>query len=143
VEEVLEVGVLAHPVAVPADVDDVAVVDEPVDQCARHDVIPKDLAPLFEAFIGREHGARVFVAAAHELESRFLRTWQRVRSFGKSDVTFLKEFSQAIQALSTGQLVLPGMPGHRSLGLDEIKSMASAITTILTFLVGYFIPQLG
>ncbi len=59
---------LAHPVAVPADVDDVAVVEEAVDERRRHDVVAQHLAPVLEALVAREHGARVLVAAGHELE---------------------------------------------------------------------------
>jgi hypothetical protein len=42
-----ELCVLAHAVAVAADVDDVAVVDEPVDEGAGHDLVAEDIA--FEA----------------------------------------------------------------------------------------------
>src|SRR6266496_1158621 len=63
-----EGAVLAHPVAVPADVDDVAVVEEAVDERRRHDVVAQHLAPVLEALVAREHGARVLVAAGHELE---------------------------------------------------------------------------
>ena len=42
---------MPHAVAV-ADVDDVAMVNQPVDKRARHDVIAEDFAPLFKAFIG-------------------------------------------------------------------------------------------
>jgi len=44
----VKLGVLAHPVAVAADVDDVAMVNEPVDERAGHDVVAEDLAPLVE-----------------------------------------------------------------------------------------------
>ena len=49
-----EFGVVTHPVAVAADVNDVAVMDEAIDECSGHDVVAKDFAPLFEAFIGSE-----------------------------------------------------------------------------------------
>jgi hypothetical protein len=48
VERLPEVGVLSHPEAVAADVDDVKVVEEAVDQGGGHDVIAEDLAPLLE-----------------------------------------------------------------------------------------------
>ena len=47
-----ELGMLPHPVAVAANRDQVAVVDEPIDQGRRHDVVTKDSPhsskPLFE-----------------------------------------------------------------------------------------------
>ena len=52
VEDGVELGVLAHPIAVAADVDDVAVVKEAVDEGGGHDVITEDLAPLLEALVG-------------------------------------------------------------------------------------------
>ncbi len=67
-EQLLEVSVLAHPVAVAPNVDDVAVVDEAIDQRAGHDVVPEDLPPLFEALAARKDGGGALVAAAHELE---------------------------------------------------------------------------
>jgi hypothetical protein len=68
VESAGEFRVLAESVAVPADVHDVTVMDEAVDQRRRHDVIAEDLAPLFEAFITREDRGGVFVAPGEELE---------------------------------------------------------------------------
>ena len=67
-EPPLEIGMLAHAVAVASDVDDVAVVDQPVDQRAGHDVIAEDLTPLVEALVAGEDGRGALVAAAHELE---------------------------------------------------------------------------
>src|SRR6266542_41983 len=59
---------LAHPVAVPPDVHDVAVVDQPIDERAGHDVVAEDLAPFVEALVGGEDRGAGFVAPAHELE---------------------------------------------------------------------------
>jgi hypothetical protein len=58
-----ELGVLAHAVAVAADRDDVAVVDEAIDERRRHDLVAKDRAPLFKALVGRQDGRRVLVPA--------------------------------------------------------------------------------
>ena len=44
-----QVLVFAHPVAVAADVDDVAVVQEAVDERGRHDLVAEGGAPLLEA----------------------------------------------------------------------------------------------
>ena len=63
-----QLGMLAEPVAVPADVDDVTVVHEAIDQGGRHYLIAEDLAPLFEALIAREDGGGVFVPAREQLE---------------------------------------------------------------------------
>ena len=46
-----ELGVMAHPVAVAPDVNDVTVVQEPVDQRGSHDLVAEDLAPLLEALV--------------------------------------------------------------------------------------------
>jgi hypothetical protein len=47
-----------------------AVVHETIDQRRRHHVITEDLAPLFEAFVGRQHRRRVFVTVVG-LKTRF------------------------------------------------------------------------
>jgi hypothetical protein len=47
----MQLGMMPHPVAVAADVDDVTVMDEPVDQGAGHDLVAEDLAPLLEALV--------------------------------------------------------------------------------------------
>ena len=61
---------LPEAVAVPPNVDDVAMMDEPVDQGRRHHVVPEDLAPLLEPFVAREDGRRVFVAPGEQLEEQ-------------------------------------------------------------------------
>jgi hypothetical protein len=60
--------VLAHAVAVASDVDEVTVVQEPVEEGRRHHLVAQDFAPLFEALVGGEHGRAVLVATADELE---------------------------------------------------------------------------
>jgi len=65
---ILEISMVSHPVAVAADVDDVAVMDQPVYERCSHDVVAKDLAPLLEAFIRREYCGSALVPPAHELE---------------------------------------------------------------------------
>jgi hypothetical protein len=47
-----EVGVLAHPVAVAADVDDMTVVHQMVNERRSHDLIAQDVAPFLEALVG-------------------------------------------------------------------------------------------
>ena len=63
-----ELGVLAQAVAVPADVDDVTVVYEAIDQRRRHHLVAEDLAPVLEAFVAGENRRRMFVASGEELE---------------------------------------------------------------------------
>ncbi|MEQ8329687.1 MAG: hypothetical protein RH859_04405 [Longimicrobiales bacterium] len=63
-----ELGVVPHAVAVAADVDDMAGVQEAVDEGGGHDVVAEDLAPLLEALVGGEHGGGGLVAPCHELE---------------------------------------------------------------------------
>jgi site-specific DNA recombinase len=50
------------------DGDEVALMDDAIDERRRHDVVAEDLAPLFKAFVGRQHRRRVLVAARHELK---------------------------------------------------------------------------
>ena len=40
-----EFGVMTHPVAVAADVDDVAVMDEAIDECSGHDLSSPRISP--------------------------------------------------------------------------------------------------
>jgi hypothetical protein len=55
VQRLPELTVLAHPIAIAADGDEVAVMDEAIDELRGHDVVAKDVASLFEALIRREH----------------------------------------------------------------------------------------
>src|SRR5687768_647910 len=63
-----QVRVLAETVAVAADVHDVTVMDEAVDQRRSHYLIPKDRAPIFKAFVAGEDRRGVLVAPGEELE---------------------------------------------------------------------------
>ena len=67
-EDLGEVGVLAHPVAAAADVDDMAVMQQPVDERSGHDLVAQNLAPLLEAFIGGQHSGCALIAPVDELE---------------------------------------------------------------------------
>ena len=60
--------VAPQPVAVAADVDDVAAVEQPVEQRGRHDLVVEDLAPALEALVRGEHSRGVLVAPVDELE---------------------------------------------------------------------------
>ena len=61
---------LTHSVGVASDVDDVAVVQDAVDERGSHHLVSKHLAPFLKAFVGGHHGGGVLVAAAHELEEQ-------------------------------------------------------------------------
>ena len=65
-----ELNVAAHPVAVAADVDDVAAVEQPVQQCGGHDLVVQDLSPLLEALVRGDDGRGMLVAAVDELEEQ-------------------------------------------------------------------------
>ena len=47
---------VAHPVAVAADVDDVAVVEQAVDQRPGHEIVAEDLAPFVEGLVRGQDG---------------------------------------------------------------------------------------
>ena len=59
---------LAHAVAAAADVDDMAVVQQAIDERSGHNLVAQDLAPLLEAFVGREHSGCALIAPVDELE---------------------------------------------------------------------------
>ncbi len=63
-----EGAVFPHAVTVAQDVDDMAVVDQAINQRRRHDFVSEDVASFLKGFVAGQHGRRVFVASAHELE---------------------------------------------------------------------------
>ena len=65
-----QIRMFPHPIAVAPNVDDGAVVQQPVDAGRRHHLVPEDGAPLLEAFVGGQHGRGVFVAGIDELEAQ-------------------------------------------------------------------------
>lgn len=60
----------AEPVAIAANIHDVAVMHEAIDERGRHHLVAEDTAPFIEGFIAREDRARAFVAPAHELKEQ-------------------------------------------------------------------------
>lgn len=54
--------------AVAADVDDVTVMDEPINERGGHHLVAEDLPPLGETLIRRQYRARVLVPFRHELK---------------------------------------------------------------------------
>jgi hypothetical protein len=63
-----EVLVVAHAVSVAPDVDDVAAMQESVDQGPGHEVVAEDLAPLVERLVRSENGRGRFVPPRHQLK---------------------------------------------------------------------------
>ena len=63
-----KVLVVAHPVAVAANVDDVAMMEQAIDQRSGHEIVTEDLAPFVEGLVRGQDGGGGFVAAGHELE---------------------------------------------------------------------------
>ena len=63
-----EFGVPSHPVAVAPDVDDVAAVEEPVQERGGHHLVMQDLAPALKALVRGQHGRGTLVAPVDELE---------------------------------------------------------------------------
>lgn len=70
---------LAKPIAVPANVCDVAVMDEPVDQRGRHDILAEDLAPVFKPFVL----VRVVDALSYRRVSSWKKSMPPVRVIGR------------------------------------------------------------
>ena len=60
-----ELPMFAHPVALAPSVDDVTVVQEPVDQRRRHDLVDEDLAPVLEGLDGPPAASPVLSRPAH------------------------------------------------------------------------------
>ena len=58
----------AHPVAVAPDVDDVAVVQQAVDQRGRYHLVAEHPAPVLEALVGRQHRRSPFVTRVDQLK---------------------------------------------------------------------------
>ena len=71
----VELGVLAHAIAVGKDVHEVAVMQDSVDEDRGHDVVAKHLAPFLEALVRDQHRRGMFVAAIHKLEKRHCAVW--------------------------------------------------------------------
>ena len=59
---------VADPVAVAANVDDVAVVEQAVDQRPSHEIVAEDIAPLVEGLLRGQDGRCGLVAADYQLE---------------------------------------------------------------------------
>ena len=76
-----KVRVLAHPIAVAADIDDVTVMHEAVDECCGHDLVAQDLTPFLKTFVGREDGRRV-QSGRDRVESSGYRFYRRNESVG-------------------------------------------------------------
>jgi len=55
-------------VAVPFDVDDLAVVEKPVEDSGSDHRISEEFLPVTEAFVGGDNGRTSFVAMGDELE---------------------------------------------------------------------------
>ncbi len=65
-----QIAVIPHAVAFAADVDDVAVMEDAVDQGGSDRLVAEDFAPLLEALVAGAYRRRVLVAPAHELEEQ-------------------------------------------------------------------------
>ena len=63
-QRAMQILVVAHAIAVAADVHDVAMMNETIDQRSGHHLVAEDLAPLRKTLVRGEDGARVFVAPA-------------------------------------------------------------------------------
>lgn len=62
-EEASEVAVLTQPVAVAPDADKLMMMDQPVVDGGRQEIVPEDLAPMRGPSVARANGGRVLVAA--------------------------------------------------------------------------------
>lgn len=68
-EKAGEIRVLPEAIAVTADVDDVTVAHESVDQRSRHDLVTEDFAPVLKAFVAGEDGGGALVAPREQLNA--------------------------------------------------------------------------
>lgn len=58
-------------VAVALDVDDVAMVQQAINQRRRHHLVAENSAPVLEALVGRLHRGGAFVARFDQLEEQY------------------------------------------------------------------------
>jgi hypothetical protein len=65
-----EIAVFAHAVAVPTDINDVAMMHVPVDQGRRHDFTAQNVDPFLEAFVRGQDRRGMFVARIDQLKNR-------------------------------------------------------------------------
>ena len=65
-----QIGVFPESVGITLNLDDDGMVQQAVEQCGGHDVIPKDGAPVPEAAIGGEDGSAFLVAGIDQLEEQ-------------------------------------------------------------------------
>ena len=61
---------IPHPVGVPADVDDVAVVDQAVNKSRCNLLVAEHAAPVHEALVRGQHGRYPLVPGVDELEEQ-------------------------------------------------------------------------
>ena len=104
VEGLGKLGVLAHPVAIAADVDDVAMVQESVDERGGHDFVTQDFAPVLEALVRRQHCGCAFIAAVDQLKEqhRTLRVDGQVTDLIYDEERRMGEGLQAVCKLASG-----------------------------------------
>ena len=60
----------AHAVTVASDVNDMAVMHEPIDQGCCHNFIAQDVAPFLKAFVRCEDRGGMFVARVDQLKEQ-------------------------------------------------------------------------
>ena len=65
-----ELGVAPHPVAVSPDVDDVAAMEQAVQERGGHHLVPEDPAPLLEALVRGQDRGSTLIAPVDELEEQ-------------------------------------------------------------------------
>ena len=63
-----QVHMLAHPVTVASDIDQMAMMQNSIDQSGGHDLVAEHGPPLFEALVRGQHRRSLLVASTDELE---------------------------------------------------------------------------
>jgi hypothetical protein len=130
--------VVTHPVGVAPNVNDMAVVQDPVDQRRGHDLIPQDLAPFVEPFVGGQNRGGVLVAPAHELkEQHGAGLSDRDVAYGGNDPRDRRSVGQA--GANRGKTtVFPALPGTRT---EHPQAISEELYARVPFAAGHGLPK--
>jgi hypothetical protein len=120
----------AEAVAVAPDGDDVAVVEQPVEDRCGDDWIAQDLAPFANRAVGRDEHASAFVPAAHKLKEqmRGVRLEGQVTEFVHDQELRLREEGQPLLKYRTYEDIVEACCEAWNYLMDRPNEIASIAT---------------